>query len=97
MISYKAIDDLEPFFKRDEQMSLEDWLKKLNLTENQFRSVECKYFQSADSEIKIMNTVNHFNKNTYLIIQRQNMPLTTDEITHLKTEIQKLIDELNKK
>ena len=95
MIIYKTIGDLEPFWKGGEERTKEEWLNKLNITEDQFNSVECKYFQVIDSEIRIRKASN-WGTGTYLTIMRINKELTESEIDLISSEVTTILEKYNK-
>lgn len=101
MITYKAIEAIEPFFKEGEQLTLGEWMNRLNLDEPTFMRMvtACggkRYFVECNSEIKIEFAENNFTKYKYFTIGRENMHLTDSEKAIIEIEVQKILDTLNK-
>lgn len=108
MITYLAIEAIEPFFKEGEQLTLGEWMNRLNLDEPIFMRMvtACggkQYFVECDSQIKVDVDKNLFcdskgrdAKHKTLTISRKNMNLSDGEVKFLLQAIERILKPFNK-
>lgn len=94
MITYKSTTEFLPLFKMNEIHSKEEWMKKLNMNEEQWIDFSHINLYELDSQIKIGFQMKnylrgHSDENDYynIVITRIGSGLTKDEVDSITEKI----------